>query len=156
MATATTSEKKGLSQKPAGEGKKKNRVKKEKTKRVAWGERNDKGQLVNKIEGTVVEGWDPKIHLPLRKNDFKNPVDYLNLTADRLEAKVKKLREQAVEEASLGSVADRKKAKKFKNIAEKFNALREEFKASGMTDEQIAQFLGGGPAAAAPAAPAQA
>ena len=83
MATATES-KKGLKQKAAGENAKKNRKKKEKVKRVAWGERNDKGQLKTKIAGKVVEGCDPKVHLPLRKGDFENPADYFELSADRL------------------------------------------------------------------------
>lgn len=155
MATATAP-KKGLEQKPAGEGKKKNRVKKEKVKRVAWGERNEKGQLKTKIKGKDVGDWDAKKNLPLRKSDFENPADYLELTADRLEAKAKRFRELAKEEGALGSVADRKKAKKFKSVADKFKALRDEFLASGMTEDQIAQFLGGGaPAVPAPAAPAQ-
>lgn len=149
MATATAP-KKGLETKAPAE--KKNRKKKEKVKRVAWGVRDDKGKLTTKIklvrgdDGKFkpVDGFDGKIHLPLRKNDFENPSEYMELTADRLEAKAAQLRQQAKEEATLGSVADRKKAKKFKNIAEKFNALRDEFKASGMTDEQIAQFLSGG------------
>jgi hypothetical protein len=138
--------KKGLEQKAADPAKK-NRKKKEKVKRVAWGDRNEKGQLKTKIKGKDITGWDPKVNLPLRKSDFENPADYLELTADRLEAKAKRFRELAKEEATLGSVADRKKAKKFKNIAEKFNALRDEFKASGMSDEQIAQFLSGGASA---------
>ncbi len=142
MATVAAP-KKGLEMKPVAEGGKKNRKKKEKVKRVAWGDRNDKGQLKTKIKGKDTAGWDPKVNLPLRKNDFENPADYLELTADRLEAKAKHFRELAVEEKSLGSVADRKKAKKFKGIAEKFNAMREEFKAGGMSDEQIAQFLAG-------------
>lgn len=140
MATVTQ-EKKGLSQKPAGEGKKKNREKKAKVKRVAWGKRDAEGKLENKIKGKDVGDWNPKVHLPLRKSDFENPADYLELTADRLEVKAKKMREDAVSERSLGSVADRKKAKRFKSVAEKFNALREEFKNAGMSDEQIAAFL---------------
>ena len=141
MANATAP-KKGLEQKPAGESKK-NRKKKEKVKRVAWGVRNDKGQLVEKIKGKDAPGFDAKVNLPLRKNDFENPVDYYELSADRLEAKAAHMRQLAKDESALGSVADRKKAKKFKGIADKFTAMRKEMLESGMTEEQIAQFLAG-------------
>ena len=134
---------------PAGEGKKK-REKKPKVKRVAWGERDEKGALKTKIKGKDVGDYNPKLNLPLRRGDFENPSDYYELTADRLEAKVAQLRKQATEEKSLGSVADRKKAKRFKSLFEKFNEMSAELKEAGMSEEQIKAILN--PTAPAPAA----
>lgn len=123
---------------------KKDRKKKEKVKRVAWGVRDEKGKLKEKIKGAVMPAdFSPKTHLPLRKMDFENPADYLNVTADRLEAKAKKLRADAIEEAKLGSVTDRKKAKRAKGLIDKFKALYGEMKESGTDEAALRAFLEG-------------
>ena len=134
----------GKAETKAADGEKKARVKKERVKRTQWGTRDADGKLTTLIpEGTKTfpEGYDPKTHLPLRKGDFQNPSDYLELTATRLEEKAKRLRKQADEERSLGSVADRKKARRFKGLAAKFKELEAEFKKSGMSEDQIAAML---------------
>lgn len=144
MATAQKAPQanKTLTTAPAGEGKKKKREKKEKVKKVAWGDRDEKGKLKELVKGAAMPaGWDGKVHLPLKRGDFENPADYYNLTADRLEAKAKKLREQASSEAQLGSTADRKKAKRMKSLFEKFNEMQKELKEAGMSEEQIKAIL---------------
>jgi len=142
MATATKKpQNETLQTVPAGEGKKK-KAKKEKVKRTAWGERNEKGELKAKIKGTnLPEGFDAKVHSPLRRGDFEHPADYLVFTADRLEAKVKRLREEATKERSLGTVTDRKKAKRFAALATKMASMEKELRESGMSDEQIKAIM---------------
>ncbi len=126
-------------------GKKERKEKKPKVKRTAFGDRDEKGKLKEKIKGAVTpEGFDSKLHLPLRKQDYDNPADFLNVTADRLEAKAKKLRQQAIDEAKLGNVSDRKKAKRMKSLHDKFKALFGEMKGSGMSEEALKAFLEGG------------
>lgn len=131
---------KGIQEVPAGTDK---ATKKAKKKRVLFGERGEDKKLKTKITGKVVEGWSSKEHLPLRKDDFAEPADFLEWKADRLERSVKNLREQAVAERGLGNAEQRKAAKKMASLVKRFNAQKEEMKKAGMSDEQIAAFMNG-------------
>ncbi len=128
---------------PAEVKAKKKREKKEKVARVLWGERDADGNLVTKIPAgtTVVEGFDPAKHLPLRRKDFVEPIDHLAMQIAKAEENLAKLKKEFADEQSLGSTEQRKKAKQAKSLKDRLAKITGELKDAGMTDDQIAQFL---------------
>ena len=141
MAAATKAPKGFTEVAPAEVPAKKKREKKEKVKRTLWGTRDEKGNLVEKITGTTIEGFDSKLHLPLRRRDFNDPIDYLKLNVERAEATLARAKKELADESALGNVEQRKKVKQAKSPKQRFSKMQAERKESGMTDEQLAQIL---------------
>lgn len=111
---------------------KKKRVQK-RTPRAMWGNRNAEGNLVTPIaDGQQPVDYDRKKFLPLHKADFANTADFIEWLAVQFDQKAANLHKKAIEERSLGSVADRAKAKKLRSLHAKLAALEKE-----LTDEGL-------------------
>lgn len=120
---------------------KKKREKKEKVTKALWGTRDEDGNLVTKIVGTTVEGFDPAVHLPLRRRDFQESTDFLKLQIARQEESLAKMKAELAQEESLGSTEQRKAVKQAKSLKERLARITTELKDAGMSDDQIAEFL---------------
>jgi hypothetical protein len=103
----------------------------------------DIGSLVVAEEGdnkgkfnAVPEDFDPKIHKPLKRNQFVNEVLWFNLTADLLEAKAKRLRARGVELKKFGG-SGMAKAKKLITAQKRFLELKAALAASGLNVDEI-------------------
>lgn len=95
--------------------------------------------------------YDPKIHKQLRKADFVNEAPFLERRAAQLEKAAANLRAEAAQARTLGSTADRQKAKKLKSMIDKVAELRKEFEAQGLDVDALVGQLGAKQTATEPA-----
>lgn len=80
---------------------------------------------------------DPKIHLPLKKSNFENEWTYLEMKAVAHEESAAKLRKEAETIKSLGSSADRARAKKLLAMQERMSELMESLRSQGLDPDAI-------------------
>lgn len=99
-------------------------------------EPNDEGKPTKKLT-EVPSDFDPKLHKPLKKGDFENEAVFMRMKADELEAKAKKLREDAEVVEKLGNKADRAKAKKLRAMQEKMTDLRKQLEEQGIDVDEL-------------------
>lgn len=85
----------------------------------------------------VPEDHDPRLHLPLKKNDFENEWTFLEMKALAAEQTAAKLRKEAETIKSLGSSADRARAKKLLAMQERMSELMESLRAQGLDPDAI-------------------
>ena len=90
--------------------------------------------LIESLEGFSV----PADKNPPKRADFKNEWDFFELKAREADARAKKLREMAEESKAGGSVADKAKAKKLKNLTSSLGDLQSELEAEGV---DVSAFL---------------
>lgn len=76
--------------------------------------------------------FNPRKHLPLKKADFKDEWTYFEYRAQLAEKNAASFRKQAEESKSLGSTADRVKAKRMVQMMKRMAELEAELKASGV------------------------
>jgi hypothetical protein len=89
-----------------------------------------------KIE-KMPEDFDAKIHLPLKKKDFKSEAFFIDFQADQLELRVKQLREDAEKSRKMGSTAGNAKAKKLLQMQSKMAELLAELEKDGVDIKSI-------------------
>ena len=116
--------------------------KKEKVKRTEYpgliGPEDPETKKPTRLKLTQVpEDFDSKLHKPLRKGDFEKEYTYLLMKADELEAKAKKLRDEAALSDKLGSSADRAKAKKLVKMQERMAELQKQLEDAGIDVESL-------------------
>lgn len=117
-------------------------AKKESIKRVPHPalKADEKGKATVQLDDFPAD-FDPKVHKPLRRGDFKNEAPFLERKATELEARARELRREADEARKLGSQADRAKAKKLRAMMDKMEEIKAQLKAQGIDVDAVVKDL---------------
>ena len=109
------------------------KAKKEKVKRILHPalKPNAEGKPTEKLDGFPAD-FDPKVHKPLRRVNFKNEAPLLLQQADKLEAKAKALRAEAEACQKLGSQEERAKAKKLRDMFLRMEEIKSQLAGEGV------------------------
>lgn len=110
--------------------------KKEKVKKAIYPGLLDAEGAPQKLK-EIPTDFDAKLHKPLKKTDFEGEWTYLEMKAVELESKAKKLRSEAETIKSLGSSADRSKAKKLLAMQERMAELMQSLRDQGIDPDAI-------------------
>jgi len=81
---------------------------------------------------TAPADFDPKVHKPLKKKDFKDEPAYLEFIAAGLDKKAAALREQATKIRTLGNTASSSKVKTLMKMQERMAELMATLKQQGI------------------------
>lgn len=90
----------------------------------------------------VPADFDPKVHKPLGRKNFKNEAVWYELKAQELEKKAASLRVEATNIGKLGNVKDRAKAKRLLDLQKRMAELSESLVAEGVDVEALLATLG--------------
>lgn len=93
---------------------------------------DEKGNPTRKKIAGVPGDFDPKVHKPLRRNDFEKESTWLLIKAEECEKKAKQLRADAVIADTEGSSDDRKKLKRLQAMKDKMAELEKELAEAGL------------------------
>lgn len=89
--------------------------------------------------------YNPKLHNKLTGADFSDEAVYFDFRAEQMDKMAANFRRKALETRKLGNLVDRKNAKKLfsmqQKMAELVTLLSAQYKAQGMSDEEIAALL---------------
>lgn len=81
--------------------------------------------------------YNPKLHKPLKRNDFEDESIWYELQAQKLEAKAKELREEGKQLKTLGGVKDRADAKKLLAMQKRMLELLTQMQSKGVKVDDI-------------------
>lgn len=85
--------------------------------------------------------YDPKLHLPPKKDDFKHEYDFLEWKARQADKSAAKFRREAEECKTLGSSTQRAASRRLKKIREEMARLEAGLKAEGVDVEKFLASL---------------
>lgn len=83
------------------------------------------------------DDFNPKLHAPFGKNDFKTDGDYLRHRGDVLKAKSEQLYGEARLADKMGSRSDRAKAKQLQKMQTKMAELRQQLIDAGVNIDEL-------------------
>jgi len=97
---------------------------------------DENGDATAKIE-SAPDDFDRKVHLPLRRKDFVNDAAFFDFKAAEYTEKAAEFTSKAVEWRKLGSVKDRARAKRLRNMQAQMAKLREQLEADGIDVDDL-------------------
>jgi len=101
-------------------------------------EKDDKGRpkQISKLD-SVPADFNPKIHLPLQRRDFKDESVYFQLRADIAKKSAERFQKLADDAKKLGGMKERVKAKKLLQMQKRMADLIAELKAGGTNVDEL-------------------